>query len=123
MEEIKVGEYIKTYNGLIGKIVQITDSGNYAIRIYNGAEYVVRAVIVKHSKNIIDLIEVGDIVEWKFKDSSFICINEVIQRPETGNTLGVYAEEDDCLIPLEYIDILKILTKEQFEENSFRIGE
>lgn len=58
MEEIKVGEYARTFNGLIGKVVQVTDSGNYAIRIYNGAEYVVRAGITNHSKNIIDLIEV-----------------------------------------------------------------
>ena len=56
--DIKVGEYVRTKNGLIGEVVQDTDNGNYAIRIYNGAEYVVRAVITKHSFNLIDLIEV-----------------------------------------------------------------
>ena len=120
MEEIKVGEYIRSKDGLIGKVEQI---GNSLFWIEDGTAFSLQDKSIKHSKNILDLIEVGDIVEWKFKDSSVICINEVIQRPETGKTLGVYAEEDDCLIPLEYIDILKILTHEQFEENCYRLGE
>ena len=66
MEKIEVGEYVRTYNGLIGNIVQITDSGNYAIRIYNGAEYAVRAVILKHSKDVIDLIEIGDYANGEY---------------------------------------------------------
>lgn len=66
MEGLQIGEYVRTYNGLIGKIVQITENGNYAIRIYNGAEYVVRAVIVKHSKNKIDLIEIGDYANGEY---------------------------------------------------------
>lgn len=47
---VEVGEYVRTFNGLIGKVVELTDSGNYAIRIYNGAEYVVRAVIKTTAK-------------------------------------------------------------------------
>ena len=120
MEEIQVGEYVRTYNGLIGKIVQITDSGNYAIRIYNGAEYVVRAVIVKHSKNIIDLIEVGDIIEWEYKELGYYGINEVINR---FGTIGVYGIEYDNVISLKYIAIKRILTHEQYENNCHRIGE
>ena len=27
MEEIQIGEYVRTYNGLIGKIVQTTEKG------------------------------------------------------------------------------------------------
>lgn len=108
MEEIQVGEYVRTYNGLIGKIVQITDSGNYAIRIYNGAEYVVRAVIVKHSKNIIDLIEIGDFVNgnkvYKVTNTCIYFIGKAVQNKLTVN-------------------IQTILTHEQYESNCYRIGE
>ena len=121
MEEIKVGEYVRTYNGLIGKIVQITDSGNYAIRIYNGAEYVVRAVIVKHSKNIIDLIEVGDFVNGykilEIADSIY----------ENSKRILVYKNEKEKYERWIYIqqsqdDIETILTHEQYENNVYRIG-
>lgn len=122
-------KYVRDDTGYIAKIRNIVCKG-YPVKKLEGwiicddaNGSIINPEKCKTSDKIKDLIQLGDIVEWKFKDSSFICINEVIQRPETGNTLGVYAEEDDCLIPLEYIDILKILTKEQFEENSFRIGE
>ena len=108
MEEIQVGEYVRTYNGLIVKIVQITYSGNYVIRIYNGAEYVVRAVIVKHSKNIIDLIEVGDFINgnrvYKVTNACIYCTGKAVQNKLT-------------------INIQTILTHEQYESNCYRIGE
>ena len=112
MEEIKVGEYVRTFNGLIGKVVQLTDSGNYAIRIYNGAEYVVRAVIAKHSKNIIDLIEIGDIV----------FIQDVL------NNDFVYIYDDEMLKAVredieEGLEITQILTHEQFEANAYKIDQ
>ena len=105
--EIEVGEYVRTFNGLIGKVVELTDSGNYAIRIYNGAEYVVRAVIKKHSKNIIDLIEVGDYVNGNY-------VSE-IKEYEDGKTIlvliGIVDEKD----------IKTILTKEQYKANCYTV--
>ena len=114
MSEIKVGEYVRTFNGLIGQVVQITDYG-YAIRIYNGAEYVVRAVIKKHSKNIIDLIEPGDIVNGHgvrkvYLDGAVKYIKlDNAYSPENHFT-GVRTYEDD---------IETILTKEQMEANQY----
>ncbi len=109
MEEIKVGEYVRTFNGLIGKVVQLTDSGNYAIRIYNGAEYVVRAVIAKHSKNIIDLIEVRDIV-----NNGYIY--------EIGNTEDgqKWVHNLNGLLLFEN-DIKTILTHEQYNANCYKV--
>ena len=106
---IEVGEYVRTFNGLIGKVVQLTDSGNYIIRIYNGAEYVVRAVIAKHSKNIIDLVEVGDIVNNGY-------IYE-IGNSEDGhkwihNLNGSLLFEDD---------IKTVLTKKQYKANCYTV--
>ena len=108
MKEIKVGEYVRTFNGLIGKVVQLTDSGNYTIRIYNGAEYVVRAVITKHSKNIIDLIEVGDYVNGKR-----------IHKINKGSNY-CYLYYGNCKTFIDY-QIKTILTKEQYTQNCYKI--
>ena len=107
--DIKVGEYVRTYNGLIGKVVQITNSNNYAIRIYNGAEYVVRAVIAKHSYNIIDLIEVGDIVNNGY-------IYEV-SNSEDGHK---WVHNLNGLLWFEN-DIKTILTHEQYNQNCYKV--
>ena len=108
MKEIKVGEYVRTFNGLIGKVVQLTDSGNYTIRIYNGAEYVVRAVITKHSKNIIDLIEVGDYVNGKR-----------IHKINKGSNY-CYLYYGNCKTFIDY-QIKTILTKEQYMQNCYTV--
>jgi len=108
MEEIEVGEYVRTFNGLIGKVVQLTDSGNYTIRIYNGAEYVVRAVIAKHSKNIIDLIEVGDYVNGKR-----------IHKIDKGENY-CYLYYGNCKTFVNY-QIKTILTKEMYESNCYTV--
>lgn len=107
---IEVGEYVRTFNGLIGKVIELTDSGNYVIRTYNGAEYVVRAVIKNHSKNIIDLIEVGDIVH------TIDVLNEDI----------VYIWSEEYLKALKEdlnngIKLVDILTFEQYTNNCYTV--
>lgn len=108
MEEIKVGEYVRTYNGIIGKVVRITDTGNYAIRIYNGAEYVIKAVILKHSENIIDLIEVGDYVNGKL-------IHKIDKGPNY-----CYLYYGNCKTFVDY-QIKSIVTKEQLKKVEYKI--
>ena len=63
---IEVGEYVRTDNG-IRKLVAIdTECNNYYLEILNSERTMPLAYEVisgwKHSKNIIDLIEVGDYV-------------------------------------------------------------
>ena len=113
MKEIKVGEHVRTFNGLIGKVVQLTDSGNYAIRIYNGAEYVVRAVIAKHSKNIIDLIEVGDYVNGNEVLDKYLFNGEKPVLETTG-------DETNAKCVCEG-DIRTILTKELYKANCYTV--
>lgn len=122
-------KYVRDDTGYIGEVKNIVCKG-YPVKALEGwiiCDDNVKSIInpekCKISDNIKDLIQLGDIVEWKFKDSSFVAINEVIQRPETGDTLGVYVEESDYLAPLEDIKILKILTREQFEEYCYKVGE
>lgn len=114
MSEIEVGEYVRTFNGLIGQVVQITDYG-YAIRIYNGAEYVVRAVIKKHSKNIIDLIEPGDIVNNHYVKAVYL--DGAVKYIKLDNA---YSPENHFTGVRTYEDDIKtILTKEQMEANQY----
>ena len=66
---IEVGEYVRTDTG-IRKLVAIdTECNNYYLEILNSERTMPLAYEVisgwKHSKNIIDLIEVGDIVKRK----------------------------------------------------------
>ena len=65
--EIKVEEYVRMIDGTIAKIVT-TDKDRRLVldRYYAGGRYLteieVKNDIVKHSENIIDLIERGDFV-------------------------------------------------------------
>ena len=124
-KEIEVGEYVRTKDGKIDQIL------NYSIgcnvwHCKNGMCIdecncigVHLKDIVKHSKNIIDLIEEGDIIDWKFKDSSFVDRNAIVQ----SNNLGVYVQESDYIAELEDIVILRILAHEQFERNCYILKE
>lgn len=66
MEEIKVGEYVRTEKGSIGKFKSygIDDVDEKIVYFKNnkGTTCVDENEIVKHSPSIIDLIEVGDYV-------------------------------------------------------------
>ena len=63
---IKVGEYIRTKKGVIGKIIQVTKNESNK-KFYSINWDIIKAhEIKKHSKNIIDLIEVRRLCEWNF---------------------------------------------------------
>lgn len=65
MEEIKVGEYIKTVAGYIGKIINFND-GMYTARMKDVTIDLYIDDIKNHKENIIDLIEVGDYVNGSY---------------------------------------------------------
>lgn len=72
MENIEIGEYIRTNKGNIGKVIGIFD-GHYMAKyhiefqgnIKTKRQYLSTKTIVKHSKNIIDLIEERRFCKWK----------------------------------------------------------
>lgn len=117
MEEIKVGEYVRTDNGFIGKINKIDKRTfeEFAYSVDNtsfekengGWNYIFACRIKKHSFNIIDLIEVGDICIIDddcclyIYDESFIrALEEDIRR---GSKL------------------MSVLTRQQYENNCYRL--
>lgn len=71
MEDIKVREKIRCNDGLIGELIRIErDDIDTSLKWYvfddgKNERYVNKPYITKHSKNIIDLIEVRRLCEWE----------------------------------------------------------
>lgn len=118
--EIKVGEYIRTEDGCIGKVSKILETDIEEIyyccdtSITGGYE----ADITKHSHNIIDLVEVGDYVNGK-------CVFATENRINDSGEKVVLAENydewtDDGVISNK--DIETILTHELYEANCYKVG-
>lgn len=126
--EIEVGEYVRTKDGRIAQIKSIDyEAGIYRfdriiyINDFRMKEDVLysnemfKKVIVRHSKQLIDLIEVGDFVNGRR------IINEI--WGEDDNNL--YFAIEGRFNKSQYIgenDIKTILTKEQFDVNCYRVG-
>ena len=114
---IEAGEYVRTKNGKIDKVV----SNNYHMEKYIEAEkgFIFCNSIVKHSKQLIDLIEAGDIVKYRLKNFKYTNVTRV-------NVIrDVRINKESILIDgynLEQINILEILTKEQYNINCYTVG-
>ena len=77
MEDIKVGDYIRAKFGVITQIETIKDSvvwTNEFIDVHHryNEGIIEKRDIIKHSPNIIDLIEVGDYVNGVIVTQSYI---------------------------------------------------
>ena len=123
MEEIKVGEYVRTKNGYIEKVTETDNNYVYSdgilsyqfqgdVEIPNSYEE--KSKIVKHSENIIDLIEVDDYVNG----SKVIYICESQYGGERIIYIGGFG------IPKKiYANMIKsIVTYEQFDSVEYKIG-
>lgn len=121
--EIEVGEYIRTKDGIIDKVIIEYDgkcnnpncSEKHISCKYN---YYNEKEIVKHSKQLIDLIEVKDLVCFKNKLQNSLENEEMIIHIFDNDTL----EEVKQAIERGEIELLEILTKKQFEQNSYKVG-
>ena len=118
--ELKEGMYVKYTRGAINgyvppRIAKITDcSDKDLIKIDNG-QVILKADILKASYNIIDLIELGDYVNGiEVIGKEFNNFNEEYLQCGVG---------DYVVCTYEIKDIKSIVTKEQFENNVYRIGD
>lgn len=121
---IEVGEYIRTKRGLIGKVnkIELKGSGtrfagefitDTIIQFNDGKVYERRVRnedIVKHSKNLIDLIEVGDIVHTRD------VLNEDIVYIWSEEYLKALKEDLN-----DGIELVDILTSEQYVKNCYTV--
>lgn len=118
--EIRVGEYIRTKDGFIDKIVDIRDT--YSKRKLISFERSnslksdigLKAMVVKHSSNLIDLIQCGDYVNGILvtgKESTLLWTEiKGIDRSGYHIPISQYGE-----------DIKTIVTKEQMESISYKV--
>ena len=129
--KIEVGEYVRTEEGYIGILIEhIPNALNYLkidvgkeIRRDNGMSdnyiYTRYGFQLKHSKQLIELIEVGDIIKYR--------IDNISTTLETkGYIKGIVDIADEEMLQRIKSDknynILEILTHEQFEANCYKVG-
>ena len=124
--EIQVGEYVRTKNGIIGTLIEISKAGNGAryageyitdtiISIYTNPHKEVRVKdkeVKSHSENIIDLIEEGDYVNG----------GKVFREHTANGEEKLLVNFCYTRIPLKIVDIKTIVTKEQFEAMEYKVG-
>lgn len=122
---IEVNEYVRTNKGNIGKVVEIRLGFNKDTQLYqnvymldNGL-WTILEYIVNHSKQLIDLIEVGDYVNGR--EVKHIAMFEGF--PDYPKLIFV---DETHLIPddtCENDEIKTILTKEIYKANCYKVGE
>lgn len=123
-DKIQTGEYIRTEEGLIGKIKRIEldeidkslkwyvfDKKRYDMNIVDEV-YINKPYIKKHSFNIIDLIEEGDFI--KIKDEYF---EDVYLILDTESWLNRVKRE----MLNDYFKLVSIVTKEQFKNVEYEV--
>lgn len=107
---IEVNEYVRTNKGNIGKVVEIRLGFNKDTQLYqnvymldNGL-WTILEYIVKHSKQLIDLIEVGDYVNGELITDKW--------DTRISSIRSNFSEED----------IKTILTQESYMANCYKVG-
>ena len=124
MEELQIGEWVRTKDGQIDKIYDYKkDTKIYICEkdlIIDSQNLLATHIkdILKHSKNIIDLIEKGDYVN----DYKILNIANVNNSDKKVFTIHKSNFKDICKI-WGNEDIKKILTHEKYEKECYRIGE
>lgn len=106
--DIEANEYVRTNGGHIGIFQKYEEEGisQWFTMLQNGTLYTTATkAIVKHSKNIIDLIEVGDYVNGKY-------VKEINQYKDGKSIIALIGIIDEK-------NIKTILTHEQMEENQY----
>ena len=117
MNKLEVGMYVRTDNGIIGKIYeQIGDMFTYKD---SNRDYITYGLshneILKASHNIIDLIEVGDYVNGELVvaiHKNYVC-DEI--------KLGIALETACNYTAILNEDIKSIVTHEQMEQMAYKV--
>ena len=110
MEEIQVGEYVRTKKGSIGKFnFYGVDNELVYFKNNKGMTCVTKNEIVKHSEFIEELIEIGDYVNGHKV--------EVIWEDADNYRFGGC----DYMFQITGEEIKSIVTKEQFESFSYKL--
>lgn len=120
---IEVNEYVRTKDGIIDKAIieyngKCNNSNCSEKHISCKYNYYNEKDIVKHSKQLIDLIKSGDIV------NRHLVIDKYEDVDEYGNDFWCLIIEDDSLLnrSIREENIQTILTKERYMANCYKVG-
>ena len=130
-KEIEIGEYVRTKDGHIAKYIEklskdedVSDGmlfDNFIYEKYKNIRYdLLKEIIVKHSKELKDLIESGDLIIYRLRGLKHQCKGfiRIYKDARSGKeNLGINNYS------LEQVKIIKILTHQQFEANCYKVGE
>ena len=115
---IEVGEYVRTKKGIVGKFKKYLKSIYFQGQDIELENYIIfledEDEVVKHSKNITDLIEVGDYVNGKKVIEADNCKGAIRELYLEGQN-----PDKDCGIYFEQIET--VVTKEQFKSIEYRL--
>ena len=122
--KIQVEEYIRTYDGIIGKILEdedIAENGVYIDTTFlddyaDETNFVKYKDIKSHSFNLIDLIEEGDYV-----NGNEIALEAPNPDPLCDPIYGYFDRYGELVGIIENEDIKSIVTKEQFERMKYEV--
>lgn len=127
MEEIKVGEFARINKDFriiclgIGKVVNINQNTIYIKMSSNDLPIAFNVdSIAKHSSNIIDVIEVGDYVNYS-RVIGFVYDEEKSIKEGVDEKIGVIVEERWDLTKYFETDIKSIVTHEQFNSIKYEV--
>ena len=117
-DRIEVGEYIRTKEGEIHKVIKIIeDDGDWDYYCCENNTGYFAMDIAKHRKNLIDLIECGDFVNgYKVISVDYDVMNDTTECIE----LDLNSNYQYNFISIRQIQT--ILTKEQYMANCYKVG-
>lgn len=134
MEDIKVGELVRTKKGYIEKIKTVNhygivikhnnDNDDFSEDINYYAESgleINKMDIKKHSFNLIDLIEVGDYVNGKRVSALKGEVNLSDVNDEDDFCYTDFSDEYGEWYGIGEDEVQSILTHEQFEANAYKV--
>ena len=116
-EKISVNEYVRFNNGEIGKVIDIKENPSRIVYSEYG-EIGLISEIVKHSKQLIDLIEKDDYVNGR-KVKHIAMFEGFPDYPKLIFVDETHLIPDDTC---ENDEIKTILTKEQYMANYYKVG-
>ena len=126
--KLDVGMYVRTKEGYICRVLKLKEEINddgYLDFNDIGSPSIQKKNVINASHNIIDLLEAGDYVNGnKVMEADWINENG---EYEEGLAFPMYASDDldviENWLPLRCVDIKSVLTHEQIESMSYKIGE
>ena len=116
-DRIEVNEYVRFNNGEIGKVIDIKENPSRIVYSEYG-EIGLISDIVKHSKQLIDLIEKDDYVNGR-KVKHIAMFEGFPDYPKLIFVDETHLIPDDTC---ENEDIKTILTKESYMANCYKVG-